>query len=203
MMTLKERIIEKAKHLFYSYGAKSVTMDEVADQLGISKRTLYMIYASKDDLLRGVVQDEYEKFKDTVVLENRQSKNNDMRMFIKLMSYSKKLAESISERFFEELEKFHTDLFYEYWTKFKKECDGLIISFMIAAQKKDYIRREINIEIAYMALDIVMKNNHELLKSGKYTKDDIKNSVTKPFIRGIFTAEGQQILNKLSKELNL
>ncbi|MDR2556131.1 MAG: TetR/AcrR family transcriptional regulator [Bacteroidales bacterium] len=202
-MTLEERIIEKARHLFYSYGAKSVTMDEVASQLGISKRTLYTIYASKDDLLRGVLQDEYEKLKDNIALESEHGKNNGMRMLIKLMSYSKQLAENISERFFEELEKFHPDLFYEYWTKFKKECDGRIVNFMNEAQKKGYIRQEVNIELAHAILDVVMKSNHELLKSGKYTKEDIKNSGTKPFIRGIFTVEGQQILNKLGKELNL
>jgi AcrR family transcriptional regulator len=202
-MILKKRIIEKAANLFYSYGVKSVTMDEVADQLGISKRTLYIAYNSKDDLLRGILEDEYEKLKNYIDTEREQNKNDGMRMLIKLTLYSRQLIESISKRFFEELEKFHTNLFYEYWTKFKNECDEQIISFMDMAKEKGYIREEVNIKLAHGVLDIIMRNNHELMKSGKYTKEEIQNSGTKPYVRGIFTAEGRRILNKLGKEWDL
>ena len=202
-MILEERIIEKAKQLFYLHGAKSVTMDEIAVQLGISKRTLYAMYASKDDLLRSVLNNEYEKFRENIETENEQNKNNYMRALIKLISYSKQLADNISERFFDELEKFHADLFHEYFTKFKKESDEYIVGFMYMAQKKGYIRQEVNIKLANLFLAVIINNNHELLKKGEYTKDDIKNNGIKPFIRGVCTAEGIRVLNKLSKELNL
>ena len=40
-MDQKERIIEQAMHMFVSQGIKSVRMDDIAQQLGVSKRTLY------------------------------------------------------------------------------------------------------------------------------------------------------------------
>ena len=47
-MTLKERIIKEAGALFYQYGIKSVSMDDLASSLGISKRTLYENFKDKE-----------------------------------------------------------------------------------------------------------------------------------------------------------
>ncbi len=48
---LKLRIMQAVQDLFFKYGFSKVTMDEVADSLGMSKKTLYRIFASKEDLL--------------------------------------------------------------------------------------------------------------------------------------------------------
>jgi AcrR family transcriptional regulator len=178
-------------------------MDEIAIELGISKRTLYKVYVSKDELLQDVLSCECDEFKNYVAEANRESKGDGMYMLVKMMLYSKRLTENMSKRFFDELEKFHTDLFYEYWTKFKKENDEYMFHFMKIVQGKGYIRSEINIEAAYATMDAVIKNNRELSKSGKYTESDLKNSGIKPFVRGMFTSEGRSLLNKLSKELGL
>jgi AcrR family transcriptional regulator len=52
----KDRIIEKGRDKFLSMGFSKVTMDEIADELGISKKTLYKHFASKEVLLEGVIQ---------------------------------------------------------------------------------------------------------------------------------------------------
>ena len=48
---LRNRIIDKAAVLFTRHGIKSVTMDYIASQMGISKRTLYENFKDKDQLL--------------------------------------------------------------------------------------------------------------------------------------------------------
>ena len=50
-MDQKERIIEQAMHMFVSQGIKSVRMDDIAQQLGVSKRTLYELFGDKEGLL--------------------------------------------------------------------------------------------------------------------------------------------------------
>lgn len=47
----KERIIDQAMHMFVSQGIKSVRMDDIAQQLGVSKRTLYEMFGDKEGLL--------------------------------------------------------------------------------------------------------------------------------------------------------
>lgn len=56
----QQRVIAEAKRLFFQYGFRRVTMDEIAANLRISKKTLYSLFASKNDLIRAVV--------DTVIL---------------------------------------------------------------------------------------------------------------------------------------
>ena len=48
---MKERILDAADRLFYSQGIRAVGVDAVAAEAGISKRTLYNHYASKDELI--------------------------------------------------------------------------------------------------------------------------------------------------------
>lgn len=52
---MKEKILEKAQELFLNLGFKSVTMDEIANSLGISKKTLYKEYSNKTNLVSSVV----------------------------------------------------------------------------------------------------------------------------------------------------
>ncbi|MBC7651365.1 MAG: TetR/AcrR family transcriptional regulator [Deinococcales bacterium] len=53
-MEVKDRILEKAHELFMRYGIRSITMDEIAGHLGISKKTIYQSYADKDELVSAV-----------------------------------------------------------------------------------------------------------------------------------------------------
>ena len=52
-MDNRDRIIEGAAELFKTYGMRSVTMDFLANHLGMSKRTIYEIFSDKDELLIG------------------------------------------------------------------------------------------------------------------------------------------------------
>src|SRR5688500_346691 len=55
LMDTKERIREQAHELFMQYGIRSVSMDDIANQLGMSKKTLYQYFADKDQLVEAVV----------------------------------------------------------------------------------------------------------------------------------------------------
>lgn len=55
---VKERIVKSALALFWRYGVKSVTMDDIAKDLGISKRTIYQHFPDKEAILKMVIQEE-------------------------------------------------------------------------------------------------------------------------------------------------
>jgi AcrR family transcriptional regulator len=54
-MEVQERILHKSHELFMRYGLRTISMDEIATQLGISKKTIYQFYADKDALVEAVV----------------------------------------------------------------------------------------------------------------------------------------------------
>jgi len=55
----RQRIVEAARAHFFSHGFRSVTMDDLAAELGISKKTLYAHFTSKTDLLEAVLADKF------------------------------------------------------------------------------------------------------------------------------------------------
>jgi len=55
----RQRIVEAARTHFFSHGFRSVTMDDLADELGISKKTLYAHFPGKIDLLEAVLADKF------------------------------------------------------------------------------------------------------------------------------------------------
>ncbi|MDR1975238.1 MAG: TetR/AcrR family transcriptional regulator [Bacteroidales bacterium] len=200
-MILQERILEKARAVFFSQGIRSVSMSDLAEALGISKRTLYQIFPSKDELLRSLLQTEYEKFKTFFEKKRKEENKNIIHILFEIITYMKHLMEGCSPLFLKDMEKYHTDIFDEYCSKIKKKSDEFIEKFFVVAQKQGYIRPEINLTIAHSAMEVIMRFQHENIKSEKYSKMEILKSVTYPFIRGVFTEDGKKIINKLNKEM--
>src|SRR6476646_9082868 len=57
---IRQRIVDAARGHFFSHGFRSVTMDDLALELGISKKTLYAYFPGKFDLLEAVLADKFE-----------------------------------------------------------------------------------------------------------------------------------------------
>ena len=69
----QEQIIEAARRLFHQFGFKKVSMDEIAKEAGVTKRTIYMYFESKEELLKYFIQEEIKNMKD--IVEGVESKN--------------------------------------------------------------------------------------------------------------------------------
>ena len=54
-----QRIVEAGRQHFFAHGVRSVTMDDLAEELGMSKKTLYAAFPSKLDLLRAVLLEKF------------------------------------------------------------------------------------------------------------------------------------------------
>jgi len=66
-MEVKNKILAKSEELFLKYGLKSVTMDDLAKQLGVSKKTLYQFVDNKADLIQQIILGHIESEKALMV----------------------------------------------------------------------------------------------------------------------------------------
>ena len=71
----KEQIIEAARKLFYQFGFKKVSMDEIAREAGVTKKTIYMYFNSKEELLKYFIEEEIEEMRQ--IVEEVESMNLD------------------------------------------------------------------------------------------------------------------------------
>lgn len=64
--SIRRRVVEAARAHFFSHGFRSVTMDDLAAELGISKKTLYAHFVGKTDLLEAVLADKFASVSSTL-----------------------------------------------------------------------------------------------------------------------------------------
>src|SRR6476620_472549 len=103
---MKERIQQKARELFMRYGFRSVTMDEIAAQMGISKKTLYQFFEDKDALVEAVMQAEMAYMQKECTRQNQESENAIEEMF-KDMDSMEVIVDSLNPQILYDLEKFY------------------------------------------------------------------------------------------------
>src|SRR5688500_1746949 len=79
---MEQLIISKARDLFFSYGLKIVSMDDLAKQAGISKKTIYQFVSDKNELIEKVVEEWMMAHKQALKKAAKDSNNAVEEMFM-------------------------------------------------------------------------------------------------------------------------
>ena len=108
-MDIRDRIIEEASESFKTYGIRSVTMDSLANQLGMSKRTIYEIFQDKDELLMEVLKRMAQQQKDLVKRVLDESENSIVAIF-RMLEINRDNFQYMSPAFQSDLKKYHHDI---------------------------------------------------------------------------------------------
>ena len=72
---MKEQIISKSKDMFLKLGFKSVTMDDIASEMGISKKTIYKYFSNKDDLIENTIELAHKEVQEIIAIIDEQGFN--------------------------------------------------------------------------------------------------------------------------------
>ena len=142
-MDVKERITSKALDLFCQYGIKSVSMDELASSLGISKRTIYENFKDKEEILSSVLhmmrEKKLEEFESLIT-----DTSNVVEVFIAIIEIHQN-APICSGRFFDDIHKYYPKaarLIQEANEKNNRE----LRVFLNKGIEEGYIRDDLNVE---------------------------------------------------------
>ena len=106
----KERIMVKAEELFMQFGIRSVSMDDIANNLGMSKKTLYQYYADKDELVDAVIGDHINGIETECLNWRTHAKDAIHEIFLTMEHILEELS-NMNPMLLHDLEKFHTDHF--------------------------------------------------------------------------------------------
>jgi len=201
-MNIRDRIIVAAAELFSIYGIKNMTMDSLASHLGISKRTIYEVFADKDDLLIGVLKWMAEKQKHLVTRVLSESENSIVAIF-RLLEINRDHFQNMSPAFQSDLKK------YPYEVLIKKldssEMPDLQSNIQIIEQgiTEKYFRKEINSDLVNRCLfslgRSIMDNN--LYPFELFPRSEVVKNVIINYLRGISTPKGLAMINQLEVEL--
>lgn len=109
---VKEQVIEKSAELFMRYGIRSVSMDDIARELGISKKTLYQQVENKSDLIRKIFMSRSTEEREEVRQMRHASRDaiNELILVAKYMISRLRLVSPTSRY---DLEKYYQDIHLE------------------------------------------------------------------------------------------
>ena len=194
---MKELITKAADELFVKYGLRSVTMDDIAKKLAISKKTIYQFFEDKDALVETIVQQKLVE-QTTAMNEIFNQSSNPIDEVLRLSDYIKESMSKLHPSILYDMEKFFPKS-YAMFQNHKQCCfkDSFIINLKRGIELGLY-RSNINTDIlAVMRLSqIEMGFNPHLFPPDKHKLQDIQVEFIMHFLYGISTIKGHKLINK-------
>jgi AcrR family transcriptional regulator len=200
-MVIRERIIEGAAILFKTYGIKSMTMDSLASYLGMSKRTIYEVFSDKDELLVGVLGWMAVKQRELVDRILDESENSIEAIF-RLLEINNEHFQDMSPAFHSDLKKYHYQVLLKETEKYEMPDYNTNIRIIERGIKERYFRNDIDPDLANRCLFNLGRStmDNDLYPFEQFSRREVLKNVFINYLRGISTAEGIELINKLEAE---
>ncbi len=199
---MKEKIIEKSNELFLNLGFKSVTMDEIASSLGVSKKTIYKFFKNKTELVSAVTQHIFNNVCTGIDHICSLKKNPIEELFdIKRFIISNIKDEKSSPQY--QLQKYYPKIFASISKKQFEIMQVCVIQNLNDGIDQGLYRKEIDVEFIsriYFNGMITIKDK-ELFPLNNYSMNTLMNYYLEYHSRGICTEKGiQQLENQLTQK---
>jgi TetR/AcrR family transcriptional regulator, cholesterol catabolism regulator len=201
IMDNRNRIIEGAAELFRTYGIKTVTMDSLANHLGISKRTIYEIFSDKDDLLVGVMKWMVEKQRELVKKVLDESENAIAAIF-RLLQINSDHIQNMSPAFQADMKRFHTIVLMKKADNYEMPDFKSNLQVIEQGIKEKLFRKDINPDLVNRCLYSLGRSimDHDLYPYEIFSRREVMRNTFIIYLRGIATTDGLHLINKLDSE---
>ena len=200
-METKERIIAQTYDLFMRYGIRSVSMDDIAYHLAISKKTIYQYYADKDALVEEVLDIELKRnFEDCQ--NNKQKKQNSIHEFFLSMDSMKEMFVQLNPTIVHDIQKYHPKCFKKLNQHKEDFFYNIIKDNLELGIMEGLYRPEINIDILtkFHLETFFITTNTEIFPVSKYNLTKVSQEISENFLFGIATSNGVEKIEYYKKE---
>ncbi len=198
----KKRILWNARKLFFGFGYSKVTMDELAFELNMSKRTLYELYKSKNELLEAVIYDFFHEFKDSINDIINRKNNGALTSLKQIIFLIQEQITIFSIHAFEDIRKNNPEAWQMISTLREKMFNNQLREVLEQAKKEDIIRADIDVEIIVLLIlnSIQSVVNPEVISRLPYSTEEVIEMFSKFIISGIIKTKNDTIVESLSSK---
>ena len=197
---MKEKIILKAAELFLSLGFKSITMDDLAQSMSISKKTIYQSFNNKNDLIISCTEHiQYQLLKKINEIRNN-AKNPIIELFEIKKEAMKILGNTETAPQFQ-LQKFYPEIYQKLKDRELHLFRDNIHESLNKGIKLKYFRKEINIDFITRIYLNGMRGVRDinLFPINEFKVEKLIEDFIEYHLRAISTPKGLELLNKIYK----
>lgn len=194
---IQERIITEAGRLFAMYGIRSITMDKLAEEMGISKRTIYESFKDKDALLDDVItyfQGQQMKMANDII----QNSENVVVALFKLVNEMISTLKQISPLFFQDIKKYHSHIYKKIQEKGDIKDHTMTCTILTQGIEQGVFRTDFNVEIVNLTLHELFNlfsPDSTFTREG-YHRAELFNNIIIPYLVGISTEKGRILIRE-------
>ena len=196
-METKDRVLQGAEELFFKYGIKSVTMDDIAKHLSISKKTIYQFYSDKNEIVDTLMKLKLEEDKHAAEQIHTASENVIVEVFA-LMKHISQMISKLNPNVFYDLQKYHPQT-WKLFAEFKEYClENLVEKAIKKGIADGLVRSDLNTKIiARLQMEEIQWGFDPIVfPPDKFKMLDVQLELLDHFLRGICTLKGHKLINK-------
>jgi len=203
---VKEAIQNTATNLFLSLGFKSVTMDDIAEEMGISKKTIYTHFSNKSKLIEGSVWQLMEEINAGIERLRAQKLNPIVENFeVKVFVQRLLKNEKTSPQF--QLKKYYPEIYNTFSNRKFEIAQRSIIENLERGIRSGHYRS--NIPISFVSrlhfAGMLGVKDKTLFPEEEYSNNKLMDYLLEYHLRAICTPKGVELLEELlikNKEQN-
>ena len=197
----KNIFIEKVTALFLSHGPRTLTMDDIAKEFSISKKTLYQMYSNKEEILKEVMIYSLQTiFK--VIRENSKKYDDPLAFF--LLSADETLVEIFVDKrdaFFHQMIKYYPEIFRGHIIKVYEEMNDVFTENIIKGREMGIFRKDFDQDMyTKFYIQLVSSVGDSLLfVEESNDKCAFRDKVADFYLNAILTEKGKENLKELKE----
>lgn len=191
---IKQKILHTAEEMFQKFGYSKVTMEEIASNLNISKKTLYKHFANKEHILKEMVHNnkcEVDNFLDELMKDKTTPFIDKLKNF---MNFIAKVSKKIEGTMVHDIMKSHPEIWKDI-EQFRENRAYKNLSDLIKDGIQNGIfRDDVNTEVVVLAYVSAIHTmiNPETLSKLPISADQAFRDILKIMFEGLFTSEGRK-----------
>jgi AcrR family transcriptional regulator len=197
----KQRIQKAAHDLVMQYGIRSVSMDDIAANLGMSKKTIYQYFKDKDELVEAVVDEVIATNQRACKADIERSENAVHEIFL-VMEMMAEMLKTMNPFILHDMQKYHPSAF----SKFKKHKNEFLYNIctqnLLRGVKEELYRPEIELDILcrYRVETLFIPFNPEFQQSLKHNLAKIEEEILMHFLFGLVSQKGYKQIIKYREQ---
>lgn len=199
----KVRIREKAKELFLRYGIRSVSMDDIANQLGMSKKTIYQYFTDKNELVDAVVDEEVTDMQSDCLKCSEIARDPIEEIFLTVDQIIEQLG-NMNPMVLYDLEKFHVRAYQRFMEHRNRFLLQIIKKNLEWGIKEELYRSDLDVDVlAKFRLESMMiPFNIDLYPPSKYKLADVTKIIIEHYVFGVASLKGHKLILKYQQHRN-